>query len=396
MKSIHQYGIVAFLGFLQATCAFQVAPLALKVSSPPLSKIQFSLSSSMHPTKTTTTTTCRIGTFSLYASLSTEEDANKNKKNVNGFALTSKEITQQVVTEQARRNCIWLAPPFFATAAYALYDDTAKVFHQCLDWASGNQWVPADGGKYVAEITKSALSGPVTFSVSILFGTLVGLTITTLNSRQSSLQRLFVQLHQEGQELRQLLEECPYEIQEQGLVLLTRFLHRLDQTLRVPDKDTDAALRQGQELASLSRLFHQHMNKRQGDSVSINGALLGEIYSSLARIKSLRVELQTAYSHNFAPAHYASMTVLGAALLFIFLLQTDNGVTQFLIEFQLSICWALLIGAYSLLAAVIVDLRGIPPQLSTRLDQDAMLDDLVESEQPSALSGWFDGQDGFF
>lgn len=72
-------------------------------------------------------------------------------------------------------------------------------------------------------------------------------------------------------------------------------------------------------------------------------------------------------------AHYTNMIILASALLFIFLLETDNGTMQYLIDFQLSICWALLVGAYSLLAAVILDMRGVPPQLSTRLDQEAVV-----------------------
>ena len=343
----HVYFLTFLALQLQTSCAFQV-----------LRQQSFTQVSSAIPTATSTTTsTVR------YATLSPRE------KTSNGYALSTEEITDEVEKETARRSYIWFFPPLLATAAYNLYDETSRLFHKGLDWASGHTWVPADGGKYVAEVTKSALTGPVTFSVSILFGTLVGLTISTLNGRQTKLQNLFVSLHQEGQELRQLLEECPEDIRQDGFILLSRFMHRLDQTLRVPDKSTDAALRKSQELKELTRLFHQRGSE-------VNAIILAEIYASLGRIKGCRVELWSAYTNNFSVAHYVNMIVLASALLFIFLLETDNGAMQFLIDFQLSICWALLIGAYSLLAAVIIDLRGIPPQLSTRLDQEAVLDDL--------------------
>ena len=70
------------------------------------------------------------------------------------------------------------------------------------------------------------------------------------------------------------------------------------------------------------------------------------------------------------------MAVLGIALLFIFLLETDNDTLLYLIDFQLSICWALLIGAYSLLAAVILDLQEVPLYLTTRLDHEAYFEDI--------------------
>jgi hypothetical protein len=50
------------------------------------------------------------------------------------------------------------------------------------------------------------------------------------------------------------------------------------------------------------------------------------------------------------------MVILASILLMVFLLETDNAGMQFLVDFQLSICWALLIGTYSLLAAIIFDL----------------------------------------
>lgn len=128
----------------------------------------------------------------------------------------------------------------------------------------------------------------------------------------------------------------------------------------------------------------------------MESGILDDLNASLGKLKACRVELQSVYATKFATAHYISMSVLGAALLFIFLLQTDNGAVQFLIQFQLSICWALLIFAYSLLAAVILELRiGIPPGISTRLDQDAFLDHLLVSAQYNNKSS-FDGQDGLF
>lgn len=299
-----------------------------------------------------------------HATLSPRDDSQKQR-----YPLSSEDMNREIAQEVTRRNYIWFFPPALTAVAFTLFDETSRVFHRLLDYASGHNWVPADGGRYIADVTKTALTGPVTFSVSILFSSLVGLTVSTLNARQTSLQKLFVNLHQEGQELKNLLEECPAEIRDQGLDLLTLFMHRLDQTIRTPDQESTAtALRLNQELHDLTQLVHQ-----RGKEIN-NDMILAEIYASLGRIKNVRIELWAAYSNNFSVAHYTNMIVLASALLFIFLLQTDSGAMLFLLDFQLSICWALLIGAYSLLAAVIIDLRGIPPQLTTRLDQKAFVD----------------------
>lgn len=178
-----------------------------------------------------------------------------------------------------------------------------------------------------------------------------------------------------------LLQQCQDEnVKEQAMYLLTRFMHRIDQTMRVPDKSTDEALRQNGELQALSVIFHDNGSKVMGDDF-----ILAELYASLGRLRNCRVELWSSYTNNFSVAHYTNMVVLAGALLLIFLLETDNGSMQFLIEFQLSICWALLLGAYSLLAAVIVDLRGIPPQFTTRLDQEAVM--VMEDSKKLILPG---------
>jgi hypothetical protein len=261
--------------------------------------------------------------------------------------------------------------------AFILYHDTSQLFHSAIDWASGHNWASADGGKYVAEITKNALTGPVTFSISILFGSLVGLTISTLYNRQTALQRLFVTLHQEGRELQQLLIEFyPEEstIRKEGLVLLECFVHRIDRTLHAPDQSTEAALRKTSELMALTRLVCREVdNKANADAH--NAVAQEQIRACIQRLKACRIDLWGAWSNNFSIAHYVNMVVLAFGLLFVFLLQTDNGTMQFLIDFQLSICWALLIGSYALLAAVIWDLRSVASNLSTRLDQrEAFLD----------------------
>jgi hypothetical protein len=172
--------------------------------------------------------------------------------------------------------------------AYFFYDDTSHTFHKLLDWASGNTWVPADGGKYISEITRNALTGPVTFSVSILFGSLVGLTISTLHGRQMSLQRLFVTLHEEGKEMEALLQAFPAH--DAAIALLTSFMTRIDTSLQLPTKSTEVALRQNTELAQLTSWLHQI------DESTVNGTVLGETYATLTRLKATRIDLWAAYS----------------------------------------------------------------------------------------------------
>jgi Na+/serine symporter len=51
------------------------------------------------------------------------------------------------------------------------------------------------------------------------------------------------------------------------------------------------------------------------------------------------------------------MTIIASVILFVFLLETDaEEARSQLVNFPLSICWALLVGTYSVLVVVIADL----------------------------------------
>ena len=85
-------------------------------------------------------------------------------------------------------------------------------------------------------------------------------------------------------------------------------------------------------------------------------AIVSEAYASLSRLTEYRSRLIVSLQTVFAPTHYLNITALAATLLTVFLLETDRDVLQFLVGFQLSLCWGLLIGTYSMLAVIMYDL----------------------------------------
>eukprot|EP00978_Attheya_sp_CCMP212_P003775 scaffold8023_cov54-Attheya_sp.AAC.3 len=245
---------------------------------------------------------------------------------------------------------VWCLPLVLAPSAFFLYKDTSRAFHNFIDAASGHNWVAVDGGKYVSDTMHTALSGPVTFSISVLFGTLVGLTISSLYVRQRNVHKSLIGIFEEGRELELYLQEFPepYNLQCQGL--LREMLSKLISNFQFGDMNP-RALRKDQELPALTL--------KVGDLVkegTCPGLIVGQAYDSLGRLKRYRLDLISDLTTTFAPAHYWNMCILASILLMVFLLETDNAGMQFLVDFQLSICWALLVGTYSLLAAIIFDL----------------------------------------
>lgn len=244
--------------------------------------------------------------------------------------------------------------------AFCYYTETAKAFHWLVDTWSGHTWTSADGGKYMMEIVRPVLNGPVTLAVSILFGTLVSMTIQTLYDRQTRLHTNYISTVEEVRELYVMIQTFPEPYKSEGQTCLSSFL---DETL--------------DDLFSSNHHHHHHqvtppqiirkkqttrllqlLNRLSDDDKDQTPSYIGQVYSGVQRLTELRSDLLATLQTVFAPAHYINIVILAATLLFVFLLETDQTTLQFLLGFQLSICWALLVGTFSTLSAVIFDLSS--------------------------------------
>ena len=91
----------------------------------------------------------------------------------------------------------------------------------------------------------------------------------------------------------------------------------------------------------------------------LNERVIGQAYDTLNRLIQTRSNLITNYENSFPLWHYGNLYILALAICFIFLTLTDKPALLFLGGFQLRICWAMLIGTFSMLAVVIYDLNSI-------------------------------------
>jgi hypothetical protein len=246
---------------------------------------------------------------------------------------------------------VWFLPPTLSIGSFYSYSGTSTAFRDCIDVLSGYQWAAADGGKYMAEIVRPVLNGPVTLSISILFGTLVAMTIQTLYRRQVDIRQNLIGFVEETRELQLLVEGFPEPYLSRGKKLLEEFMTESIQDARTGNITPKTLRKQqiGSFLLMLNDLSNDTVNKG-------NPLIVGEAYGSVHRLKDLRTNLISTLRTKFSFAHYANIGVLAITILFVFLLETNQSAMQFLLGFQLSICWALLIGSYALLAVIIYDL----------------------------------------
>jgi Protein of unknown function (DUF4239) len=253
---------------------------------------------------------------------------------------------------------IWWLPVVMGIVAFNTYTDTSAAFHHFIDVASGYQWssVP-DGGKYMSDIVQPVLNGPVTFSVSVLLGTLVAMTIGTLSTKQSAIHNLLVSTIEEMHDLELLVDEFPdglsYKTSLQTILL--NFVSTAQSDLA--NKSFTPTSFQKEKISTMTLLLNRFsqdteaVNKFPGSSSVVSG-----IQGSLQRLKDLRTQYLAQYQTTFSVFHYMNIAVLAMTLLFVFLWETDQTVMQYLLKFQLSICWAVLIASYTMLGVLIYDL----------------------------------------
>jgi Protein of unknown function (DUF4239) len=270
---------------------------------------------------------------------------------------TSTRTTEDLLVEDAQdldtSIFVWLLPLINMINAFYLYPDTQLAFHNFMDVASGHLWVSVDGNNYMTEIVKPVLNGPVTLSISILFGTLSSMTIQTLYRRQIDLRQTLISTVEEVRELQWLVEGFPEPYKSSAHTLLTRFLKGSFQDFsnRVPKPVTPESMRT-KEMTQMIVLLNELSKTDNSPNM-----IVGEAYGCVHRLKDRRAEFMSDFQSVFSRAHYVVIGLLATTLLFVFLLETDNDTLQFLLDFQLSICWALLIGSYSMLGVIIYDLN---------------------------------------
>ena len=83
-----------------------------------------------------------------------------------------------------RDSKIYFVPIVVGILAYTLFPETQQVFHSTLSTLSL--------GEYSGELSEDIrplINGPVTLTISILFGSLVSMTIGTLYGRQTDIHR---------------------------------------------------------------------------------------------------------------------------------------------------------------------------------------------------------------
>ena len=198
---------------------------------------------------------------------------------------------------------------------------------------SNNKWVPVDGGQLQWSVLLPALNGVVMTCVSLLYANLISTTGTQLRNRQIKIQESLTTEIDGIRGLAQLLPFYPEgEVGAQSLCGSQLMVYIKLLTLELsPDSDPLS-------LRSASPTLSSYREKLHSTSI-LDGALHDNIrersYEMLDRAGTGRSSRIAALQNTFPPLHYVTITALTAAILFVFLIETDRPVILFLDNFQL-------------------------------------------------------------
>ena len=316
-----------------------------------------------------------IGTYE-----SNDDDSDKNETSLSSSSII-----------------LLVSPAIMSLLAFSTYSETAKAFRTLVDFLSGHTWESVDGGAYLSDLIAPALTGPVSSFISLLFGTLTSMTVGNLYVRQSNMARSLcdiledlrlIDLHTATLPTAQYREESSKLIQAYGALMIDNL------------EDSLSAERVKERREASRRILEQHMqllhrvSEDKNVKDSVNSRAMDEAYSTLNRLIRTRNDLITTYENAFPIWHYGNLTILAMAILFIFLVLTDKTALLFLGGFQLRVCWAMLIGTFSMLAVVVYDLNNPlsgafqiakPTKLTLSSMQLEEFVDKVAEEQPKKV-----------
>lgn len=278
------------------------------------------------------------------------------------------EKTRLALESETRRFDLALSAfPFAApTVAFASYEWVARSTRAAIDlFGQRNAWFSADGNAYEIEILAPLINGVVMPAIAIALGTAAATTISTLRERQlavrSTLNKELTALELLRGALNAVEEEdfadcAPAESSVLATRLLRDYVARLIVEARPGTTVTQLVTTRvaENELVRLSTLFH-YVDDRRRRSEPVTTTAQNLIHA-LADYRATRLAEEAA---TYPTIHYAILAGCSLSIIASFLLESDQEVLRFLDAIQLRLLFAILVGVFSGIAALIVDLSDL-------------------------------------
>lgn len=286
-----------------------------------------------------------------------EMDVGKDCSDVCIVPDTASEGRQQKRSDRLMDVALVAAPFLLPAVAFCTWESVARSSRELLDTMVGRSFISVDGGALEIALIVPTVNGIVVPSISIVLGTLCAGTIGTLRQRQETMR---ARLNAESCDITALQSlivnggaRLPDGVRLRSLAYLRAYTSRILSEAR---EGVDLALieRAGvadSELNGLLALAHS-MGRSTGPEASW-GRSVEALVQSLARTRSERL---AALFSMYPLLHWAVLLLCQLSILLAFLIESDGAVLRFLDNFQLRVLWSALVGTFSAIDALMVDL----------------------------------------
>ena len=256
-------------------------------------------------------------------------------------------------------------------SSYLTFPAVSRNFDRLVKWVSEDSWLPDTPEKLslLSNVVTQVVNGPVVTSISVLFATLMSVTISTLHSRQQDVQ---VSLINEIEALRNLqtLVSSPlyyrYLTEEEKLTMAERMevLRNVVTEESVSEHSRPQKHLNPHEYIELQSDYllvacdqielHWLANPKRRENPN---PLLTKIRELVQYVRTERKNRWIAVtSMHFPIAHYLTLGLLVVSILIAFLVATDEADFLFLQGLQVRVLWSVLVTCFSSLAVVCADL----------------------------------------
>lgn len=251
-----------------------------------------------------------------------------------------------------------LIPLILPFVAWESFDYAEMAFGHFYEFLAKDQsFHPVDGGKLQANLISPTLNGIVLPMCTFLFSTLVSTSISTLRNRLTSVKESLTKEAGDLQKLVLLLEYYPIEAKAKSQQLIYNYCQRL---IEESDDGYDHETFTGSIDVEINRLMMllNDLELKHYCGEDIPHSISAQSLTAIDHLNENRLSRMTQLREPFPILHYIILGSLPIAIVFSFLMQTNNDTLRFLDEIQLKILWTMLFGVLSLIAVVIYDLQG--------------------------------------
>lgn len=284
------------------------------------------------------------------------------------FILKNIPVHLRPSKQTLRHILLWTFPLWVALCSFATFPLVAGGFHGIVQWMSSGTWIRKTQEQIdlQTQVVTQVVNGPVITSISVLFATLVSLTVSNLHSRQVDIRKSFLLEVQTVRRLQQLLDStdtirkrsraAQFYLQQHSENLVQESHGNL--TCSSTSKSTDAHTFIESSLPALLAWTNRAHSKlsiksRSGGTGRSLSQIEDMVYSLLQQRSSRWLALEAMH---FPAVHYLTLSTLAFSIGIAFLVATDQAGFIFLHGLPVKILWTVLAGSFAALGVLIYDL----------------------------------------